>query len=108
MMNPFIGIISRIIMISPHKNNPIVCVAESVCNRIINQIVVAGFLEAKATISGNNKQCVRTSVLYAQFKYECFEVSMDISGDNYLFSVRIFIVFHFVVKKLVINFAARQ
>ena len=58
-MNPFIGIISRIIMISPHKN-------------------------------------------------ECFEVSMDISGDNYLFSVRIFIVFHFVVKKLVINFAARQ
>ena len=32
-----------------------------------------------------------------QFKNKCFEVSMNISGDNNLFSLRIFILFHFVV-----------
>ena len=56
---------------------------------IINPIVIARFIEAKATISCNDKQCVRTSVLYAQFKNKCFEVTMDITGDNYLSSVRI-------------------
>ena len=107
MINPFFGIISRIIMIPSYKNNPIVSFAESAGNSIINPIVIARFIEAKATISCNDKQCVRTSVLYAQFKNKCFEVTMDITGDNYLSSVRIFILFHFVVKKLVINFATR-
>ena len=37
-------------------------------------------------------------LLYAQFKNKCFEVTTDITGDNYLSSVRIFILFHFVVK----------
>ena len=99
MINPFFGIISRIIMIPSYKNNPIVSFAESAGNSIINPIVIARFIEAKATISFNDKQCVRTSVLYAQFKNKCFEVTMDITGDNYLSSVRIFILFHFVVKK---------
>ncbi len=99
MINPFFGIISWIIMIPSYKNYPIVCLAKSIGNRIINLIVIARFIEAKATISCNDKQCVRTSVSYAQFKNKCFEVTMDITGDNYLFSVRIFILFHFVVKK---------
>jgi len=54
MINPFIGKICRIIMITSNKNNPVVCFVETTGNSIIYLIVIARFFESKAAISSNN------------------------------------------------------
>ena len=84
-------------MVAPDKNHPVVRFAQSVGYGIINDFIIPRFLKAEAAVSGDDEQRIRAAKSYAQIVYEQLEVSMNISGNENLFSIRVIIKFHFAV-----------
>ena len=97
MVDYLFGKIGRIIVVAPDKDHPVVCFAQSVGNGIIDDFIIPRFFKAEAAVSGDDEQRIRAAISYTQIIYEQLEVSMNISRNENLFSVRVIIKFHFAV-----------
>ena len=107
VVDSFFSEVSRVIMVPSNKDNPVVRFTQPSGNVIVNLFIIPGFVKAETAISGYNENGVRTSISDAQLENKRPKVSVDISGDDNLLSVRIIEQFHFAVQKKVLTFVAR-
>ena len=69
-------------MIAANHHNPVVCLAESCRVSLENILVVSWLFKAESAIAGNDEQCVRQLILYAQLVYQRIELPVNVSADD--------------------------
>ena len=97
MVDYLFGKIGRIIVVAPDKDHPVVRFAQPVGHGIINDFIIPRFFKSETAVPGDDEQRIRAAISYAQIVYEQLEVSMNISGNENLFCVRVIVSFHFAV-----------
>ena len=77
--------VGRIVMVTPDKQDPVVRLRQALTITIINVLIVALSFKSEATVTSNDDQRVRHSVLNAALVNEFVELAMDIPADDYAF-----------------------
>ena len=79
--------IRRIIVVAANHRNPIISLGQPTRDLREDLLIVSRLLKTETTVSGNDEQRVRHSVLNAQLEHHLFKGAVDVSANNDAFCI---------------------